>query len=236
MKLSRNFTNVFNWILDNLIPPIIRDSKFFSNPLFWLLFGRKFKFFMNFKINAEFLSKEQIIEYYKNLSDKHIKRETDLNKESVNFILDNILGDNVLDIACGKGYLAKKIAAKHNVKVTGIDFIINDELKNSTNPIFVKGNIENIPYPDKHFDTVICAHTLEHIINIQHCINELRRVCNKKLIIILPKQREYKYTFDLHLHFFPYKFSVIKILNNNMGHCFCIKNDWIYYETDNLCN
>lgn len=125
---------------------------------------------------------------------------------------------------------SKKITDKHNVKVTGIDFIINDELKNSTNPIFQEGNIENIPYPDKHFDTVICTHTLEHVINIQHSINELRRVCNKKLIIILPKQREYKYTFDLHVHFFPYKFSVLKLLNNDMGNCFCINNDWVYFE------
>lgn len=230
MKLSRNFTNILNWTLDNLIPPIIRDSKIFSSPLFWVLFDRKFKLFMEFKNNAAFLSNKQIIEYYKNLSDGHINRETDLNKESIKYILNNILGETVLDIACGKGYLAKKIADKHNVKVTGIDFIISDELKNSTNPIFQEGNIENIPYPDKHFDTVICTHTLEHVINIHHSINELRRVCNKKLIIILPKQREYKFTFDLHVHFFPYKFSVLKILNNNMGHCFCIKNDWVYYE------
>jgi ubiquinone/menaquinone biosynthesis C-methylase UbiE len=230
MKLSRNFTNIFNWILDNLIPPIIRDSKIFSIPLFWLLFGGKAKFFMDFKKNAILLSDEQIIEYYKNLSDVHIKRETDLNKESVNYILNNIIGETVLDIACGSGYLAKKIVDKHNVKVTGIDFIINDEFKNSTNPIFVEGTIEKIPYPDKYFDTVICTHTLEHVINIQQSINELRRVCNKKLIMILPKQREYKYTFDLHLHFFPYKFSVLNILKNNMGHCFCINNDWVYYE------
>ncbi len=46
MKLSRNFTNKFNWILDNLIPPVIRDSKFFSYPLFWLLFGKKAKLFL----------------------------------------------------------------------------------------------------------------------------------------------------------------------------------------------
>lgn len=65
--------------------------------------------FMKFKNNATFLSNEQIIEYYKNLSDKHINRETDLNKESVKFILNNILGETVLDIACGKGYLAKKL-------------------------------------------------------------------------------------------------------------------------------
>ncbi len=76
MKLSRNFTNIFNWILDNLIPPIIRDSKVFCAPLFWILFGKKSIFFMDYKKNVLNLNNDQIIEYYKNLSDVHIKRET----------------------------------------------------------------------------------------------------------------------------------------------------------------
>ena len=230
MKLSRNFTNVFNWILDNLIPPVIRDSKIFIRPLFGALFGGKAKYFMEFKEKAIFLSEEQMVEYYKNLVDVHIQRETDLNKESVNYILNNIDGETVLDIACGRGYLAKKIVELLHLKVTGIDFIINDEFKSSVNPLFKEGTLKRIPYPDNSFDTVICTHTLEHVVNLQQSLSELRRVCSRKLIVVLPKQREYQYTFDLHLHFFPYKFSVLKVMDNIHGHCFCIKNDWIYFE------
>ena len=230
MKFSRNFTNIFNWILDNLIPPFIRDSKFFIYPLFWLVFKNKATFFMEFKEKMFFLTKAQIIEYYKNLSDVHIDRKTDLNKESVNFIMNNIVGNTVLDIACGRGYLANKIVEKLDYKVIGIDFIIPDKLKNSVNPTFLEGNIENIPFPDRHFETVICTHTLEHVLDIQRGLDELRRVCKKKLIIVLPKQREYKYTFDLHVHFFPYKYSVLNLMKNNKGECFCLNNDWVYYE------
>ncbi|MBK7407545.1 MAG: class I SAM-dependent methyltransferase [Saprospirales bacterium] len=185
---------------------------------------------MDFKENALSFTAEQMVAYYENLSDVHIKRETDLNEESVTYILENIVGETVLDIACGRGYLANKIVAHLPVKVTGIDFIINEAFKKSINPTFLVGNIEQIPFPDNHFDTVICTHTLEHIIDIQKGIAELRRVCKKKLIIVLPKQREYKYTFDLHLHFFPYEFSVLRLLDNKYGHCFCIKNDWVYTE------
>lgn len=185
---------------------------------------------MDFKKKMVFLSNAEIIEYYKNLSDVHIERKTDLNKQSVNFILNNIVGDSVLDIACGRGYLANKIVEKFDAKVTGIDFIIPNEFKDSLNPAFLEGNIENIPFPDKHFETVICTHTLEHVIDIQQGLAELRRVCKKQLIIVLPKQREYKYTFDLHVHFFPYKYSVLNLLNNDMGECLCLKNDWVYYE------
>lgn len=230
MRLPRNFTNIFNWIFDNLFPPFLRDSKLLFKPFFMLLFGEKYHFFMDFKKNVLNLNNEQIIEYYKNLSDVHIQRETDLNTASINFILNNIQGNTVLDISCGRGFLAKEIVERYHIETTGVDFVINDNLKDSINPAFLEGNIEHIPFPDNHFDTVISAHTLEHVVNIQQAVKELRRVCKKQLIIVLPKQREYKFTFDLHIHFFPYEHSVLNLMKNKNGECLCLKNDWVYLE------
>lgn len=229
MILSRNFTNVFNWILDHIFPPFIRDSRILMSPLFFLLFGKKYKRFMDFKNNVLSLDEDGVIAYYKELSSYHIKRETDLNKQSISYILNNIQGNSVLDISCGTGYLAKKITKKHLAKVVGIDFIISDNIKNEAHPKFIESSIENIPFPDNYFDTVISTHTLEHVVNIKQAIYELRRVCKGKLIIVLPKQRNYRYTFDLHIHFFPYNYSVLSVMENK-GTCFCLKNDWIYEE------
>lgn len=229
MRLSRNFTNVFNWILDHIFPPFIRDSRIIMAPLFYLLFGKKYRRFMDFKDNVLRLDADGIVGYYRELSSYHIKRETDLNKQSVSYILDNIKGNSVLDISCGTGYLAKRIVEKHKIDVVGIDFIISDKIKNMKQPKFIEASIENIPFPDNHFDTVISTHTLEHVVDIKKAINELRRVCKGKLIIVLPKQRNYRYTFDLHLHFFPYKYSVLNVMGNK-GTCVCLKNDWVYEE------
>jgi ubiquinone/menaquinone biosynthesis C-methylase UbiE len=229
MKLSRNVTNIFNWILDNLIPPFLRDSRIVMTPFFLLLFRKKYQGFMNFKKNVLNLNSEEILEYYKELSSYHINRETDLNKKSINFILNNIEGNLALDISCGKGFLANQIVNKHCINVVGIDFIISDEMKKSVNPRFIESFIEKIPFPDNHFDTVVCTHTLEHIVNINLAIAELRRVSKKKLIIVVPKQRNYKFTFDLHLHFFPYKYSILGLMKNK-GSCVCLGNDWVYYE------
>lgn len=230
MKLSRNFTNVFNWILDNLIPPFFRDSRIIMTPFFLLLFGEKYRRFMNFKENVLNLNSKEIVDYYKELSSYHITRKTDLNKKSVNYILNNIKGESVLDISCGSGFLAREIVEKHKKDVVGIDFIISDKIKDSSNPKFIEASIEKIPFPDNHFDTVISTHTLEHVVDIKLAISELRRVCKKKIIIVLPRQRNYKFTFDLHFHFFPYKYSVLSLFNNK-GTCFCLQNDWIYYES-----
>ena len=73
MRLSRNVTNVFNWILDNLVPSFVRDSRILMTPLFYLLFGKKYKLFMNFKAEASRLSSQQVQDYYKVLEYSHIK-------------------------------------------------------------------------------------------------------------------------------------------------------------------
>lgn len=230
MNLSRNTTNKFNWILDNLIPPFIRDSKLVMKPVFYLLFGKKAELFLDFKEKAGSFDSEQMANYYKELEDVHIQRETDLNTKSVNFILSKLEGKNILDIACGRGYLANRIKAFGDYQVTGIDFIIPESLKKSVNPNFETGVIERIDYAEDFFDTVICTHTLEHVTDLDTCIRELRRVCKKRLIVVLPKQRAYKFTFDLHLHFFPYKYSVLQVFKNSLGHCLELDNDWIYIE------
>ncbi len=231
MKLNRDFTKYLNWVFDNIIPPVLRDCKCFMWLAFYPLFGKKTKYFMEFKEKAPFLSEEEIKYYYNLLSDKHIKRETDLNLKTINLISENISGDKILDIASGRGFLVNYLAKKYIQKTFyGIDIIVAENQVQLENTIFQTGNIEKINFPDNFFDTVICTHTLEHVSNINAAINELRRVCSKKLIIVVPRQREYKYTFDLHLHFFPYLFSLQNLLKNTDADYQVIDNDFVYIE------
>ena len=50
----------------------------------------------------------------------------------------------------------------------------------------------------------------------------------QKLIVVVPCQREYKYTFDLHTHFFPYQFSLEKHFENPNARIQKVKGDWLY--------
>ena len=226
MGIPREVTNFFNYILDNIIPPILRDQYWFMAPCMKLILGPKYKYYMEFKEKASVLTEKQINEYYILLSDTFIKRNTDLNKMSVDFILKNIKGNSVIDVGCGRGYLTKQILQNNNDKlIYGYDILPPDKFDGIT---YESGTVLSMPYSNNQFDTVICAHTLEHIYDINKAITELIRITKDRLIIVVPRQREYKYTFDLHIHFFPYKYNLGKLINLTNANIYNFKNDFIY--------
>lgn len=194
------------------------------SPLFYILFRGKAVYYLDFKEKLHELSDQQINEYYELLSDTFIQRETDLNRACIEFLEQQVLGDGVLDVACGKGYLSQRMAGQ-GFSVTGVDIITPDAA--TDNPIYLEAEITELPFPDKHFDTVVCTHTLEHIRDIEKAVAEIERVCKKRLIIVVPCQREYRYTFDLHIHFFPYEYKLREVLGPK-GNIAKLGGDFVY--------
>jgi SAM-dependent methyltransferase len=209
--LNRNITVKLNYFLDEFIPPIVRDS-WLMYPFFLLLFGNKARLIMDFKRKLPFLTEEDIRKYYEIVGG--INRETDLNSQCMDFILQNIVGNVILDVGCGKGYLISRIAATYpQLTIYGVDILAEEHKKG--NITFVQGFADNLPFEDRMFDTVICTHVLEHIIDLDKAISELHRVARRRVIIVVPRQREYIYTPDLHVHFFPYEHDLYLRLRIN---------------------
>lgn len=233
MKISRDITFFIHFVFDQLIPPCLRDNRWFMWLPFKILFGSKADIFFNFKKKAPTLTKTQFRNIYKETASVHIQRETDLNQECLKAIDASISGNTILDMACGRGYLAKRLAKKYTV--TGADIIIPPKLSAEHPQIrFEQAQLENLPFRDNEFDTVICTHTLEHVQNIRGAICELRRVAGQRLIIVVPKQRPYQYTFDLHLHFFPYVSTLLMLMGeegeNSVKKCVQLRGDLFYME------
>ena len=228
MKLSRNFTLAVHFFLDKLLPPLLRDSRWFIAPIFRLLFANKAHYYLDFKENLPNLSDSDINQYYEILADTFIQRETDLNKESILYIEKEIIGNNVLDVASGRGFLSHRLAKK-GYDVTGVDIIQPKDLQKSDNLHFLTAEITDLPFENQCFDSVTCTHTLEHIRNLPQALKEVRRVCKKRLIVVVPCQREYRYTFDLHIHFFPYEYSLRKYVGIT-GTIVKAGGDFIYIE------
>jgi ubiquinone/menaquinone biosynthesis C-methylase UbiE len=164
------------------------------------------------------------------LADTFINRKTDLNDASIDVILKNILGGSVIDVGCGKGYLIQQISAHHTAGSCYTGYDVATEPADTDKIHFVKGSVMSIPFPDKSFDTVVCTHTLEHIRNPEKALKELRRITARRLIVVVPRQREYKYTFDLHINFYPYLYSFVNFIGNKNARFFECAGDMIAIE------
>ena len=102
----------------------------------------------------------------------------------------------VLDAGCGRGYLSRLLAAD-GLKVTATDIA---PAAGAGKYFAVAADIESLPFAAQSFDTVISTHTLEHVLNAEAALAELRRVARRRLILVVPRQRPYRFTFDLHLN------------------------------------
>jgi ubiquinone/menaquinone biosynthesis C-methylase UbiE len=230
--MNRKLTNAIRFVMDELIPPFIRDSKVFMYPFFVIAYrGRNISEVMDFKKNVYRYSPDEYAAFYNNLNTISRNRETDLNPACVKFILSQLDENDqtLVDIGCGKGYMLDQIAKRHpHLELTGFDIKAPD----GNEPFnYVVGNVEALPFEDAAFDVVICNHTLEHLLQLDQCISELIRIAKRKLIIVTPCQRYYYYTLDEHVNFFPFKESLTSrfIFDNYV--CYKLQGDWAYMAT-----
>lgn len=233
MRISRKVANAAKFMTDQLLPPIIRDSKLFGRVYMYCVFGKNYRLFYDFKEKASRASIAEIKKTYQDVYNRGIavQRETDLNDACTKFILENTRGSEVLEVGCGRGALVKKLLKdRNNYQVSACDIALDKSLKNVKGAKFCEAPLESLPYKNRSFDTVITTHTLEHAYNLPAAISELRRVCRGKLIIVVPTERPYKYTPNLHLHFFPGAEYLINFLRGNSAKCEMLGGDLVYVE------
>ncbi|MBW8802580.1 MAG: class I SAM-dependent methyltransferase [Catenulisporales bacterium] len=230
MNIPRSFSLAAQYVLDQWIPPALRDTKWVMGGLMRIVLGRNARHYLDFKNQAFALSDPEFADVYCQINDASpLQGETDLNERCAEKILENLRGATVLEAGCGRGYLAGRMARTHEVTATDI---VLDESAVARYPDvdFTAANVEALPFPDRSFDTVVCTHTLEHVQNLQQAIGELRRVARERVIIVVPRQRPYKYGFNLHIHFFPYTWSLQGYLGYRENAVICNLGDWYYHE------
>lgn len=233
MGISRKIANMARWCMDEWLPPIFRDSRIFYNTFFCLYYGTlardvaKFKILTTQKDISKLYSKILIKERQKKLN---TCRDTDVTPKIADAIFRSLQGLNelddhqILDVGCGGGYLVRKFQER-GFNAEGVD------LKCPSNIPCTKGDITKLPFDDDEFAVVVCTHTLEHVLDIYSAVEELRRVARDKLIVVVPCQRPYKYTFDSHIWFFPYTETLHRMMGFKKGSvCRKIEGDLFYME------
>jgi ubiquinone/menaquinone biosynthesis C-methylase UbiE len=194
----------------------------------YALFRDKAPVFLDFKQRAHAMTDKEFGGVYEAIAGIDLQGETDVNKRCQEHILKNLEGDSVLEVGCGRGYLAAKLGKLK--PTTACDIFIPEKLAKKYPKVkFESANIERLPYKENSFDTVVTTHTLEHVQDLARAISELRRVTKKRLIIVVPRQRPYTYNFSLHLNYFSHHWSFPALLGFR-PHTLEYLGDWLYIE------
>lgn len=232
VRLSRNVTLALQFILDECLPPVLRDSRWLMWLPFRLVCKHRTGLVLNFKQNSLSMNTDEFRHAYELTAAVNVDRDTDLNSRCLERIYSDVVGKSVLEVGCGRGFLCEALSER-GFDVTGIDMRVSDDVRSRLPKVtFMEANVEYQPFENGSFDTVICTHTLEHVQNFAAAVTELRRVAARRLIIVVPKQRNYRYTFDLHLHFFPYPHDLVRAMgrHGSFRSCDVVGGDLYYVE------
>lgn len=102
---------------------------------------------------------------------------------------------NLLDIGCGTGFFLKYVKKNSFFNPYGVE--PNDKLRKvaklNSKLNIATGSLDQIPYNDNFFDVITCLDVLEHSININNNITELKRVLkpNGLLLLQVPNYKSY---------------------------------------------
>jgi ubiquinone/menaquinone biosynthesis C-methylase UbiE len=198
-------------------------------PLFWIWYkGKHVKERMEFKTNFHALTSEQYDYLYSLTDSLSHDRPTDLNAQCIEKIIAEAAHDKnqkLIDVGCGRGYFLNKLKESGFTNIHACDLYDSYDMEDVT---YTKTYIENMVFEDNAFDTVICSHVIEHIPDAQAAVKELKRIAKDKVIITVPCQRYYHYTFDLHIHFFPERSYLIELMDMENFECTKINGDWVF--------
>lgn len=230
MKMGRGASLWILDVLNNWIPPRIRDSRLLSAPLSRLLWGKEWRRFESYRDSAFRMTDAEYAELYSVLGAQPVvERPTDLNQACLDAVLQNVVGESVLDAGSGRGYLCQRLAEKTS-RVVGLDYAMPVDAAEHPHIDFVVGSLTDMPFSDGEFDTVVSTHALEHVPDLARAVAELRRVARRRVIVVLPKERPYRWGTNLHCHFFPYAYSVQAVLGAPSGSRLEDLDDWFYVE------
>ncbi len=96
-------------------------------------------------------------------------------------------GARVLDVGCGPGHLATRLARDHGLEVTGLDLdpamverarAASEQRADETRqvPEFVVGDAADLPFEDRSFDAIVTTLSMHHWSDVPAGVAEIARV------------------------------------------------------------
>jgi ubiquinone/menaquinone biosynthesis C-methylase UbiE len=89
-------------------------------------------------------------------------------------------GARVLDVGCGDGRIASRVAAaRPDLEITGVDILVRPDARIRVEPF----DGATIPYPDASFDAVMLVDVLHHADSPLALLQEAVRVAAREVVV-----------------------------------------------------
>jgi ubiquinone/menaquinone biosynthesis C-methylase UbiE len=223
---DRRVTSKVRVLLDDWLPPVVREWRPLNAVLARLVHGKSFD--LDFKQHAFDMSDREIADAYDRLAQGGARfRDSDSTPAQIDAIAHAARG-RVLEVGCGNGAIAERLHQAHEVVAVDVTLASAQQTRERASCTVALAGLPDLPFKDNAFDTVVCSHTLEHIPDLWRAAAELRRVATRTIVVV-PCQRYYKYTVDYHLHFFPSAGPLERLLG---GTAQLIDGDWFVVADD----
>jgi len=138
-----------------------------------------------------------------------LEKDEGFDPERAQFVVDRVRPtDRVLDMGCGPGQVAEKLAAQ-NTSVVGLDFSEVILARASSRGVScVKADMDGaaLPFADESFDVVLFTQTIEHLFHFREAVGEAYRVLRPsgRLILSVPNIAHWRFRLALLQGRFPY--------------------------------
>jgi ubiquinone/menaquinone biosynthesis C-methylase UbiE len=126
-------------------------------------------------------------------------------------LIGDVRNQRVLDVGCGTGRYCQ-LLAKKGAKVVGMDpsSKMLERARKKIGPHckfeLRLGKIENTNFPDSHFNVVVCALTVGHLLELEPAIREISRIIKRKGRLIVS---------DMHPYWFVSGYNYVKFLDRS---------------------
>ena len=127
---------------------------------------------------------ERTIDIVKTYSRKTGHTSPDASQKNWEFLIetfaDGIKNKKILDVGCGSGQLITELSEKSYYSV-GLDTSesFRKHLQDSKKCGFIMGDCHQLPFESEVFDLIVSIGTLEHVVNYETAIMEMKRVLRR---------------------------------------------------------
>src|SRR6266436_6476984 len=127
--MRRETTNKIRYVLEEWVPPILRDSRF-MRVLFRQPWGHITDDFERLRVHITELSPDDYRHVYERMP--RLQEDTDNSQDCLDEIAARAIAGKICDVGCGTGYLIRLMSqqpALANSQFWGADFIVGDEVR-----------------------------------------------------------------------------------------------------------